>query len=102
MPSIPTPPISNGLWLRTGEPTALELLDKRAEATGDAPFLTVVGRPLSAATIVDASFALARFLAECGVRKGDRVATLFENCPEAVTAFFGAIRAGAMVVPINA
>jgi long-chain acyl-CoA synthetase len=36
-----------------------------------------------------------------GVRKGDRVAVLLPNCPQFVIAFYGALRAGAVVVPCN-
>ncbi len=36
-----------------------------------------------------------------GVKKGDRVAIHMENCPQFVIAYFGAHRAGAIVVPVN-
>jgi long-chain acyl-CoA synthetase len=39
---------------------------------------------------------------EVGVRKGDRVAIAMRNLPEWVTAFWGAVAAGAVVVPLNA
>ncbi len=41
------------------------------------------------------------FLADSGVRHGDRVALLMENSPDYVAAFFGALRAGACVVALN-
>ncbi len=40
-------------------------------------------------------------LQSLGVRKGDRIALLLPNCPQFVIAFFGALRAGAIVVPCN-
>ncbi|MEY2194699.1 long-chain-fatty-acid--CoA ligase [Neobacillus sp. BF23-41] len=40
-------------------------------------------------------------LAAQGIRKGDKVALLLGNCPEFVIAFYGILRAGAVVVPIN-
>jgi long-chain acyl-CoA synthetase len=40
-------------------------------------------------------------LQSLGVRKGDRVALLLPNCPQFVIAFFGALRAGAVIVPCN-
>ncbi|MBV7505544.1 long-chain-fatty-acid--CoA ligase [Bacillus sp. sid0103] len=40
-------------------------------------------------------------LSAAGITKGDRVALLLGNCPEFVTAYFGILRAGAVVVPIN-
>ena len=36
-----------------------------------------------------------------GVTKGDRVALILPNCPQYVIAFYGALRAGAIVVPCN-
>lgn len=36
-----------------------------------------------------------------GVRPGDRVALLLPNCPQFVIAYYGALRAGAIVVPCN-
>src|SRR5213594_2186226 len=40
-------------------------------------------------------------LQSLGVRKADRVALLLPNCPQFVIAFYGALRAGAVVVPCN-
>ncbi len=40
-------------------------------------------------------------LQKLGVKKGDRVALYLPNCPQYVIAFYGAARAGAMVVPCN-
>ncbi|MEP6695162.1 MAG: long-chain fatty acid--CoA ligase [Chloroflexota bacterium] len=40
-------------------------------------------------------------LQSLGVRKGDRIALLLPNCPQFVIAFYGAMRAGAVVVPCN-
>ncbi len=40
-------------------------------------------------------------LATCGVGAGDRVALRLPNSPAYVAAFFGALRAGAVVVPLN-
>ena len=36
-----------------------------------------------------------------GVRKGDRVASLIENSPEALLTWWGVVWAGAVAVPIN-
>lgn len=51
--------------------------------------------------LCDRARTVASQLASCGIRKGDRVALLFQNCPEYVAAFFGATLIGAVVVPIN-
>ncbi len=40
-------------------------------------------------------------LQRLGVKKGDRVALVLPNCPQFVYAFFGSLKAGAVVVPTN-
>ncbi|MBI5853886.1 MAG: AMP-binding protein, partial [Nitrospirae bacterium] len=40
-------------------------------------------------------------LAALGVRQGDRVALCLPNCPQAVIAYFGILRAGGVVVACN-
>src|SRR2546428_11060358 len=40
-------------------------------------------------------------LQSLGVRKGDRLALPLPNCPQFVVGFYGALRAGAVVVPCN-
>lgn len=40
-------------------------------------------------------------LVDLGVNKGDRVAIHMNNCPQFVIAYFGAQRAGGVVVPVN-
>ncbi len=38
---------------------------------------------------------------EMGIQPGDRVALWLNNCPEFISALFGALQAGAVVVPVN-
>ncbi len=46
--------------------------------------------------------ALAGYLQkECGVRRGDRVALFMHNSPQFVIAYYGILRADAVVVPVN-
>lgn len=51
--------------------------------------------------ISDLADRFAAGLQSMGVRKGDRVAIMLPNCPQFVIAFYGALRAGAIVVPTN-
>ena len=44
---------------------------------------------------------VANFLAEQGVAKGDRVAVMMGNTPSMLECLFGAVRAGACVVPLS-
>src|SRR5437762_6203012 len=43
----------------------------------------------------------ARLQQDCGIGPGDRVGLWLKNCPEFIAATFGALHAGAIVVPIN-
>lgn len=43
----------------------------------------------------------ANALIDMDVKKGDRVGLLLENCPQFVISYYGALKAGAIVVPIN-
>ncbi len=89
------------LWKRGGVPSVVALLDGRA-AEGGPPYLTVCGHDIGAAELAAASGALDGFLESLAIQPGDRVGLLFENCHEAVIALLGCLRAGAIVVPINA
>jgi long-chain acyl-CoA synthetase len=54
------------------------------------------------AQLRDQTARVAQHLArDLGVRPGDRVAVWLNNCPEFITALFGALQAGAVVVPVN-
>jgi len=82
----------------------ITLLDVLADAVGarpEYPMLIYQGREVSHREIEDHSNALAGALIACGVKKGDRVALLFLNCPQSFIAFFAVWKAGAIVVPLN-
>jgi long-chain acyl-CoA synthetase len=49
----------------------------------------------------DATNRFANALIELGVKKGDRVALLLPNSPQMVIAYYGALKAGAVVVSLN-
>jgi long-chain acyl-CoA synthetase len=44
---------------------------------------------------------IAGALQRAGIRRGDRVAVMLDNSPELVTSLFGALKAGAVFVPLN-
>jgi long-chain acyl-CoA synthetase len=56
---------------------------------------------LSFAALDVASAHLAGLLAERGVRRGDRVGVMLPNIPHFPVCYYGALRAGAVVVPMN-
>jgi acyl-CoA synthetase (AMP-forming)/AMP-acid ligase II len=43
----------------------------------------------------------AQGLLSLGLKKGDRVALFMQNCPQFVISYFGTLRAGGVVVPLN-
>lgn len=88
-------------WHSGPQSTLTELLDRRMAEAPDTPYLDVCGAEFSAAEVWITSNRLANALIGLGIRPGDRVATLIENSPEALLAWWGSVRAGAVAVPIN-
>lgn len=76
-------------------------LDTWARRQPDAPFAAQAGRRLTYAEAAAATSRLASALAAAGLQVGDRVAVLARNCIEYVLLYYGAARAGAVVVPLN-
>ena len=81
--------------------TVLDALAHRLNADPDGLYLDFEGDAYSAREIDAASNRLAHALVDLGVVRGDRVATLLENTPAQVISFFGALKLGAIQVPIN-
>src|SRR5918998_3640260 len=59
------------------------------------------GTALSYAGLADISGRLASVLKELGVKPGDRVAAQVEKSAEALMLYLGALRAGAVSLPLN-
>jgi len=83
------------------ERTVVDLLQARLDADAGGEYLDVVGTKLSAADVAETGGRIAGILRGLGVEPGDRVATLVENSPEAVLAWWGIVLAGAVAVPVN-
>ncbi|HLW25417.1 MAG TPA: long-chain fatty acid--CoA ligase [Steroidobacteraceae bacterium] len=68
----------------------------------DKPFLVFYDSTLSFSQFLGEVERLAGFLQrECGVRRGDRVLLDMQNSPQFVIAYYGILRADAVVVPVN-
>jgi long-chain acyl-CoA synthetase len=65
------------------------------------PALDFYGRRLTYQKLDRAANRFANALAGLGVRKGDRVAVMLPNVPQAVIAYYGALKLGAVVVQVN-
>ncbi|HKE77037.1 MAG TPA: AMP-binding protein, partial [Acidimicrobiales bacterium] len=89
------------VWIGGATETVLDLLDRRLATDPDGPYLDVCGATATAAEVAAVADRLAGALAALGVGPGDRVATLVENSAEAMFAWWGTVRAGAVAVPIN-
>ncbi len=81
--------------------TVLEALAQRLASDPDGPYLDFEGVKFTAREMDRAANRLAHAFAGMGVAHGDRVATLLENRAEQVVTFFGALKIGAIQVPIN-
>ena len=77
------------------------LLSATAARLPDKPALIFRDRPITYAELDRRANLTAAALHDLGVRPGDRVALLLGNVPEFVYAFYGALRAGAIVAPLN-
>ena len=80
---------------------AADPLRHTAVASPAKPGLVFRGRPIRYGDLDDRVDRTAAALARVGVGPGDRVALLAGNVPEFVTTLYGAMRAGAVVCPLN-
>jgi fatty-acyl-CoA synthase len=103
-------PSSTPFWPK-GVPRTLSLpqvplthyVQVAAERYPNKPALIFCGSTLSYAALHARVEALAGYLVQrLGVQRGDRVLLMSQNCPQYVVAYYGIMRAGAVVVPVNA
>jgi long-chain acyl-CoA synthetase len=76
----------------------METLERRG---GDRPALLLGENAVSYGALDDTSARVADLLRERGVEPGDRVGIMLPNVPEFAYAYYGVLRAGAVVVPMN-
>ncbi|RKP55807.1 long-chain fatty acid--CoA ligase [Pararobbsia silviterrae] len=68
----------------------------------DKPFIIFYDTPLTFAQFKEQTEHIAGWLEhECGVKAGDRVLLYMQNSPQWVLAYYGILRANAVVVPVN-
>jgi fatty-acyl-CoA synthase len=68
----------------------------------DKPFIVFYDTPVTFAEFRDETERIAGFLQqECEVKAGDRVLLYMQNSPQWVLAYYGILRANAVVVPVN-
>jgi crotonobetaine/carnitine-CoA ligase len=88
-------------WLSGEQHTIPELLERRLSSDPDSEYLDICGTKFSAAAVNDLACRIANGFAAYGIVPGERVATLIENSPEAMLAWWGTVRGGFIAVPVN-
>jgi long-chain acyl-CoA synthetase len=107
-----TAPMTERMWLKSydpGIPADIEVPDEALQAALSAaaakyPERTAIrfyGRAISYRELDALTTRFANALISLGVQKGDRVALLMPNCPQMVLAYYGGLRAGAVMVPTS-
>jgi long-chain acyl-CoA synthetase len=81
--------------------TLVDYVDEAAQEYPDSTFLYFKKRKMSYAEVTKLSDEFAAALAAKNVKKGDRVALLMPNCPQAIICRWGAWKVGAILVHIN-
>jgi long-chain acyl-CoA synthetase len=77
------------------------ILDGSAAAQPDGVAIRLDDLTISYRQLSDAARRVASLLASAGVSRGDRVGLMMPNIPAFPVAFYGALTAGAVVVPMN-
>jgi long-chain acyl-CoA synthetase len=99
-------------WIRNYEPhvparleypekTLQDFLVENARLFPDRPAIIFYNRALTYRKLERVSARFAAMLAGLGLQKGDRLALLLPNTPQFVLSYYGALRAGVIVVPTN-
>ncbi len=83
------------------EITLHQVLRDSARRFPERPALEFYGRSMTYRELEDITGRFAAALIELGIQKGDRVAIMLPNVPQALIAYFGALKAGACVVQTN-
>ena len=108
MPNLPTERPHHKIWpkrlprqLVVPQTSLWFNLEVSAARYADKPAYLFFGRALTYAQLHAQALAVAGWLQSVGVNAGDRVALFMQNCPQYVAAYYGIIRANAVVVPVN-
>ncbi len=77
------------------------LLDESAVKNSSAPCTNFFGKHITYGQIKELSDRFASSIGRLGVRKRDRVILMLPNSPQFLIAYYGLLKAGAVVVPLN-
>jgi acyl-CoA synthetase (AMP-forming)/AMP-acid ligase II len=81
-------------------PTLTQVVGRRAALDPDRPYFRLYGETVTYGALWERSARHAAALARAGVRAGDKVCLVYPTCAEFFATFFGALRLGAVPVPL--
>ena len=85
-------------WMDFPEVPIFELAEESARRFGNKPAIIYYGQLITYAELWESILKFATYLKDMGIRKGDRVAINLPNSPHFAIAFYGILRANAVVV----
>jgi long-chain acyl-CoA synthetase len=88
-------------WFTAESPLFPEIVALHGRWLGEKPAIVDGRRSVSWREFEFSTNRIARGLQGLGLRRGDRVAVLMHNCLETLEVFWGILRAGGVVVPLN-
>lgn len=88
-------------WIAEEQHSLPALLARRLDTDPDGPYLDVCGTAFTAADVADQAGRFAAAVGKLGLERGDRVATLMENSPAAMLAWWGTVLTGGIAAPVN-
>jgi acyl-CoA synthetase (AMP-forming)/AMP-acid ligase II len=86
--------------LMTLPETLIDLLGRRAAVDPDLPYFDLYGETVTYGRLWRESARYAAGLTKFGIERGDRVSLIYPTCAEFFYTFFGALRLGAVPVPL--
>ena len=89
------------VWSSENQLTVASLYEQRLDSDPSGEYLDVCGTKLSVADVVTGGWRVSTVLDELGIAPHERVATILENSPAAVTAWAGIVLGGRIAVPVN-
>lgn len=81
--------------------TLPDYLRETAEQFGDHEAIDFLGKTMTFRELYGQALTFAHYLRTIGLKKGDRVAMMLPNCPQAVISYYGTLLAGGIVVQTN-
>lgn len=91
----------DAVWSSERQSTVASLYEQRLHSDPSGEYLDVCGTKLTAADVVTGGWRVSTVLDELGITPRERVATILENSPAAVTAWAGIVLGGRIAVPVN-